>query len=314
MNDSYYNTKSKISRFYKIELNTLIKSHKFFLPLIILTLLSLLSINNLLGNEKEIMSTNELFFLDIFTAPVVFATPLSFILSFIIPLFSLLIGFDSYADLKINKNGLQIRNENLFVANILATITFFSIIFFLVFAFIAITASIVFTSIIMKHQFIRFFLFYLLTICYATAWYIAALYLSLKAKNKIISALIYILVFLFLLLLWNPLMYLISAMITNTKLGEENLFFFLSTLSIFTIYNATSFGLLIIDSNIIRHPLNFKLLPLTNFKPQNPLEPTMPLLLGNILLLFCMIIFLTTLGYILIQRKTDNSDFQLFTT
>ncbi|MCY1151845.1 MAG: ABC transporter permease [Sphaerochaetaceae bacterium] len=291
------------------ELTKIFKSKRFFIITFSFILIALFSLYYLSFSANNTFGRPKLLLLQVFTTQLYFIPSFTILLAVILPLCSIAFGFDTFSSDFMNKKNKDLyynnsQKEILLFSKALAIMITFSILLFILFFFLVTSSSIIYKIDIRAMELMRILAFYLLSILYSTLWYIISMFLSLKTAKSKQSLFFSILVYFIIVVLWAPLILLISFGITNSRLIAENMYSLFSNISPFILYKNAAQGIL--------------LQPMPAFAPKlfNPLfaaflipggleYQSFSLIWLNILEFMAMIIFILSLGYIKIQKNLN---------
>ncbi len=292
---------------FEKEFLDIMHSIRFYVMLILIIATAAISLYISAETIRNYISEDSFLLLTFFTTSKNSFPSFLNLMSFLIPILGIALGFDA-----VNKEFSQktlgrilsqpIFRDVLLFAKALGALGSLAIMLLSLFLLVIGVGMLIFGVPPTSEQIGRALVFYILTVLYAGIWYIIAMYFSIIYKQSSTSAFLSIALWLFMMIFWTPLSQLIAYSITSSSLSGANLYSILSNLSPYVLFNKASIAIL--------RPTTRTLAPVMFYQMEGAISGT-PLPFSQSLLLIwphlsefiALIIFIFTLGYIKFQRK-----------
>jgi len=292
---------------FEKEFYDIMRSVRFTVMLILILATAAISLYISAVTIKNYVSEDSFLLLTFFTTSKDSFPSFLSLMSFLIPILGIALGFDA-----VNKEFSQktlgrilsqpIFRDVLLFAKALGALGALAIILLSLFLLVIGAGMLAFGVPPTTEQIGRALIFYFITLLYAGIWYILAMLFSIIYKQSSTSAFLSIALWLFLMIFWSPISQLIAYNLSANELRAMNIYSALSNLSPYILFNKAAIAIL--------RPTTRSLGPVMFYQMEGAISGT-PLPLSQSLLLIwpqltefiALIIFIFTFGYIKFQRK-----------
>lgn len=292
---------------FEKEFFDIMKSVRFIVMLILILATAAISLYISAQTIKNYVSEDSFLLLTFFTTSKDSFPSFLNLMSFLIPILGIALGFDA-----VNKEFSQktlgrilsqpIFRDVLLFAKALGALGALAIMLLSLFLIVIGSGMLIFGVPPTTEQIGRALVFYIITLLYAGIWYIIAMFFSITYKQGSTSAFLSIALWLFLMIFWSPISELIAYNVSGNQVTALNIYSMLSNISPYILFNKASIAILRPTTRSLGPVMFYQMEGAISGSPL-PLSQSLLLIWPQITEFVAVIILIFTLGYIKFQRK-----------
>ncbi len=292
---------------FEKEFFDIMKSVRFIVMLILILATAAISLYISAQTIKNYVSEDSFLLLTFFTTSKDSFPSFLNLMSFLIPILGIALGFDALNKEFSQKTLGRILSQPIFrdvllFAKALGALGALAIMLLSLFLIVIGSGMLIFGVPPTTEQIGRALVFYIITLLYAGIWYIIAMFFSITYKQGSTSAFLSIALWLFLMIFWSPISELIAYNVSGNQLTALNIYSMLSNISPYILFNKASIAILRPTTRSLGPVMFYQMEGAISGSPL-PLSQSLLLIWPQITEFVAVIILIFTLGYIKFQRK-----------